>query len=141
MKKIISVIVVLAISFFSYSYFSQPTTGDDEGGINIILIDESGDIVSEENYEFVEEKSLYELMDENYELTCASNTYKPDETCSFVALNNHILLGIDEVQTDWYGSYIQIIVNDVPSVVGVDSIMLEDETTYTFKYVDLDGDN
>lgn len=139
MKKVIIILAVLLAGFLGYEYFSQTTSGDTEGGITVQVIDESGEIVSERNFVFEEEQSLFELMNENYDLGCADSSYKLDEECEFIQLNSHMILKIDTVETDWYGSYLQILVNDVPSVYGADGVMLEDNTTYTFKYVDLGG--
>lgn len=141
MKKIIIVVFVILAGYLSVSYFSTPSSGDSEGGITIILIDKEQNIISEETYLFESEITLFEFMQTRYDLGCANNSYRLDETCSFTMLDNHIILGIDDVVTDWTSSYIQIYIDDAPSEYGVDLIALKNNTTYTFKYVDLGGSN
>jgi hypothetical protein len=141
MKKILIVLVTIVAGYFAAIYFLEPVEGDIEGGVTIILIDEDGEVISDVRYDFEEETTLFQLLDREYDLACASSSYQPDETCSFVQLNSHILLEIDELKTNWTTSYIQIIIDDTPSNYGVDRILLTDNTSYTFKYVDLGGGN
>lgn len=141
MKKILIVLVTIVAGYFAAIYFLEPVEGDIEGGVTIILIDEDGEVISDVRYDFEEETTLFQLLDREYDLACASSSYRPDETCSFVQLNSHILLEIDELKTNWTTSYIQIIIDDTPSNYGVDRILLTDNTSYTFKYVDLGGGN
>lgn len=139
MKKIAILLVVFGLAFVGYKYFSSPIKGDHTGGVNVILIDESGVTVSNDNFDFDTEITLFDFVDNHYNLSCADTSYKPDDTCSFTMLNSHILLSIGEIETSWTGSYIQILVDDIPSEYGIDRIMLKDNTSYTFKYVDLGG--
>jgi hypothetical protein len=141
MKKILIVLVTIVAGYFATSYFLEPVEGDIEGGVTIVLIDENSEIISETLFAFEEETTLFQLMNREYELTCADSSYQPDDTCSFVQLNSHMLLEIDELETNWTNSYIQIFIEDTPSNYGVDRILLTDNTTYTFKYVDLGGGN
>jgi hypothetical protein len=141
MKKILIVLVTIVAGYFAAIYFLEPVEGDIEGGVTIILIDEDGEVISDVRYDFEEETTLFQLLDREYDLACASSSYQPDETCSFVQLNSHILLEIDELKTNWTTSYIQILIDDTPSNYGVDRILLTDNTSYTFKYVDLGGGN
>ena len=92
MKKLILVVFVLVLGIFGYLYFSAPISGDNQGGITVILIDEFGVEVSTQMFEFTEETSLYDLMNENYDLGCANFSYHFDETCSTIILNNHVIL-------------------------------------------------
>ena len=141
MKKLILIVFVLILGIYGYLYFSAPINGDTQGGITVVLIDDSGAKIDTQIFEFSEETSLYDLMNENYDLGCANLSYNLDEECGTIILNSHVILKIDNVVTDWNSSYIQIFVNDVPSEFGIDDIMLKDETIYTFKYSDLGGDN
>jgi len=141
MKKVIILIISIVAAYAGVMYFSASINGDSEGGITIILKDDNGDIVSTESYQFTSEESLFNFIRSNYQVTCANSNYKPDSSCEFVMLESHVILEIDSLQTNWTGSYLQIFINDVPSQYGVDKIMLEDNTTYTFKYVDLGGGN
>jgi hypothetical protein len=139
MKKIILIIAILVIGYFGYSYFSTPLSGDDEGGVQIVLIDEQGIKIFEDYYEFTEETSLYDLMRENYDIACADSNYHLDESCNSVAFGSHVILQIESVTTDWYTSFLEISIDDVPSQYGIDQIMITDDTTYTFRVTSLGG--
>ena len=141
MKKVLIVLVVIIAGYFSAAYFLTPVEGDVEGGVTIILIDEFGNEISNETFDFESEMSLFELLNIEYDISCADSGYQADETCDFEQLGSHIILEIDELQTDWNSSYIQIFVGETASNFGIDRIMLEDNTTYVFKYVDLGGGN
>lgn len=139
MKKLIILVVILGLAFAGYKYFSAPIKGDEAGGVNIILIDETGKVVSNVEYDFQTEVNLFTFMNEHYSLSCADSGYKTDDTCSFTMLESHVLLVVDDVESTWTGSFIQIIIDEIPSEYGIDRIMLKDNTTYTFKYVELGG--
>ena len=142
MKRVFASFMVVIAAIAGYLYFSQAQPeGDIEGGVTIILIDEEGVEISNVNYEFTEEMTVYEFLELHYEVGCADNDYKLSSTCEVVSLNSRIILKIDTLETNWTNNYIQIFVNDVPAVYGADQINLTDETVYQFKYTDLGGGN
>ena len=140
MKKVIVIITVLIMSYALYAYFSTPISGDDNGRVTIILVDESNQLISEEILTFTEEISLFELLDSNYNIEY-NEVMLPqlDEEGQVVFVNSHIILGIDDLQSDWSNSYIQIFIDDIPSQYGADLIMIKDGETYTFQYTSLGG--
>jgi len=139
MKKIVIILVVLGFSFIGYTYASTPLSGDVQGGIHIEVIDETGETIINDYYVFEEEGSLFEILQENYSIGCADSSFQLDDTCSYEALNNHMILAIEDVETDWYNSFLEITIDGEKSQYGVDSIMVEDETVYTFTYTSLGG--
>jgi hypothetical protein len=139
MKKVIVLVVIVAIGFFGYDFFSRLPEADEMGNFTIILVDENGDIVHNEVHEFYQETGLFDVLDQQYRVGCANLSYQIDETCETVFPNGHVLLKIDDIETDWYGSYIQIYVNDLPSEYGIDQIMVNNGDVYKFVYVDLGG--
>ena len=139
-KVIISIIVLLSLTVIFF-YFSQPQSGDNQGVITVRVIDQDNNVVIDDEITFTEEVSLFEILQDNYDIGCANSSYIIDYTCSFKQLNSHIVLGIEDMETDWYGSYLQIFINDEASIYGVDLILVEDETIYEFRYIDLGGDD
>lgn len=138
-KLIISFVVVFSITII-YVVFSQPKTGDDLGTITIQVVDQSGELVINEELIFDEEMSLYDLLQEEFEIACGSASYTIDNTCAYASINGHIILQIGEVSTDWYSSYLKIYIDDIDSNYGVDNVMLEDGVVYKFEYISLGGD-
>lgn len=139
MKKLLMIITVIGLGFIGYTYASTPASGDSQGGIHIEVVDQEGTIIISDYYDFEEETSLFDILQENYEIGCADASYEMDYTCEYTAWNNHIILGVESVETDWWNSFLEITVDDVKSQYGADSIMLIDETTYRLTYTSLGG--
>ena len=142
MKRVFASFMVVIAALAGYLYFSQAQPeGDIQGGVTIILIDEEGKEISNETYIFTEEMTIYEFLELHYEVGCADSDYKLSSECEVVSLNSRIIMKIDALETNWNNNYIQIFVNDIPAVYGVDQINLTDETVYQFEYTDLGGGN
>ncbi len=141
MKKMILSFIVIAISASLYFYFSQASDdGDKLGEITIKVYDENNSLVIEDTISFTDENTLFDVLTENYTIGCADRHYKIDYDCEFISINSHIILAINDVETDWYGSYLQIFIDGSPSNYGVDLINITDNSVYEFKYVDLGGE-
>ena len=119
MRKIIMIIIVLGLSFIGYTYASTPLSGDDQGGIKIEVVNDLGEVVVRDSYDFIEETSLYDILHDNYTVGCASSSYDLDYSCNYESFNSHIVLAIDDVETDWYNSFLEITINGEKSVYGV----------------------
>jgi len=139
MKKLLIIIAVVGFGILGYTYASTPASGDTQGGIHIEVVDQEGNIVINDYYDFEEETSLFDILQENYEIGCADSSYNIDYTCDYKALNNHIILGIEGVETDWTNSFLEIKIDDEESQYGADLIMVLDETTYRLTYTSLGG--
>ena len=48
---------------------------------------------------------------------------------------------IDDVETDWINNYIAIYENNEYSLLGIDSIVLNDGDIFVFEYKTVGGDN
>lgn len=140
MKKIIMIITVLGLGLVGYMYTSTPLRGDEQGGVHIEVINDLGEVAISDYYEFTEETTLFDLLEQNYTVGCADSSYSVDYTCEYTTFNSHVILVVDDVETDWANSFLEITVDDVKSNYGVDLIMLEDDTTYTLTYTSLGGD-
>lgn len=140
MRKIIFSIAVIGVLLGIYFMVSQPKNGDESGFISIVVINQEGTEIINDTFVFDEEKSLYSLLYEEYNIGCANMSYLLDTTCDHSFINGHILLQIESVSTDWTNSYLRIMIDDIESNYGVDFIMLEDGVTYKFIYTELGGD-
>ena len=141
MKKVLMSIVALGliiVSFLALSYFDF---SDKEGTITIILIDEIGDTISSNDYEFNSEDTLFDLLDEHYNLGCTDSGYRLSTDCEEKMVGSRILLNIDDLETDWMNSYIAIYENDEYSVLGIDYISINDGDIFIFEYKLVGGDN
>jgi len=134
MKKLGISIIILVLAIAGYFGFSQLNKNDSIGEITIIVVDEIGDTVSSKQYLFTEDDTLFSILNENYEIGCADNTYHLSDVCEEQLFNSRIILKIDTVETDWSNTYIGIYENDEYSNLGIDSISLNDGDTFLFEF-------
>lgn len=120
--KIAIAVVVIAIAVTSVIIYnkSKTPTADDSGGVTVELVDVDGNVTAKQ-LEFKEGYTLEQLLSENFVLT-----YKDDKYGS-------LLLGIDDIQTDFETTYIAIYINGEYSNYGLSSIKLEEGNTYSFR--------
>lgn len=117
----LSVIIVLIAGFYFYRQ-SQEINGP--GEFELVIANESEEVLYQEELSFNAGDTLYDVLKVNFMLTCASNTYQPDPTCSasfrFFAdgstIDGKIILGVKgdtfEIMTDWDKTYLAIQVYD-----------------------------
>jgi hypothetical protein len=131
----------MATSYFVYFSFLTPSDNDsDSGYVSIVLMDESNTIIIDDVHYFEGTVTLYELLQSEYDIACASPNYAIDYDCGFTMLNSHIILGIEEIETDWINTYLKIYINDEESNFGVDLIYLNDESEYVFIVTQVGGE-
>ena len=141
MKKILISCVALALiigSFLALSFFDF---SDIDGTISIILKDEIGDTISSKEYEFTNEDTLFNILEENYEVGCANSSFQLSDVCEKGMFSSRIILEIDTLKTDWRNSYISIYENGEYSVHGIDDISLNDGDIFEFEFKLVGGDN
>ncbi|MFH5881549.1 MAG: hypothetical protein ACNA7U_06850 [Candidatus Izemoplasmataceae bacterium] len=147
MKLLISSIVLILMSGFWYASagYNPYEQSDAEGAIQIIVIDEFGEIVVQDTISFNDEDTLLSLLLANYHVTT-----QPSVSSS---LTGTVILGIDTVVTDFESDFIRILIdgylydrngdlvemNRKMSSLGIDLIPLIDGNTYIFEYAQVNG--
>ncbi len=114
-KIIISIVIIVAV-LFAIRFFSEDNTSMSDGVIHLYIIDSDDHIVFDDELEFFEGDTFYDILDRNFNLTCANGSYQPDETCSYqfqsFGYQGMVVLGIKnddfEVITDWTNSFLLI---------------------------------
>ncbi len=140
MKKLVVSLVVLIVVAASFILLSQLNKNDSIGEITIIVVDEIGDTISSKTYSFTEEDTLFSILDENYELGCADNSYHITSVCEPLIFSSRVILKIETVETDWINTFIAIYENDEYSTLGIDSISLNDGDVFRFEYSIVGGE-
>ena len=140
MKKLVVSLIVLIVATASFIAFSQLNKNDSIGEITIIVVDEIGDILSNKTYTFSESDTLFSILEENYEIGCADNSYQITTVCEPLLFSSRVILKIDSVETDWINTFIAIYENDEYSNLGLDSISLNDGDTFRFEYSEVGGE-
>ncbi|MBU1020289.1 MAG: DUF4430 domain-containing protein [Firmicutes bacterium] len=141
MKKLIITIVILIVAIGSFFYFSQNKKQDIEGEITIIIMDEIGDTITNANYSFSSEDTLFSIINSNYDIGCANTSYQLSDSCDAVIFGSRVILQIEDIMTDWQNSYISIYENNEYATAGIDSIALNDGDVFRFEYTSLGGGN
>ena len=109
-----------------------------DGEIIIEVVDENNELVIQTTIGFFDgDTDLIELLKTEYPVYCGNAQYEPDELCETNLLFGRTVLGIDDVITDWYNSFMAIYVNDTYSFVGVDAIEFVDGDVIRFVYTSL----
>ncbi|MCF7924997.1 MAG: DUF4430 domain-containing protein [Candidatus Izimaplasma sp.] len=136
MKKIglsIGIIFVTVIAVFLLTRQINDTVGE----IRFVVKDQSDNIIIDDRLAFSEDDDLVTILEDNYTVYCASETYQPTLNCDTTFVNGRVILGIEDIVTDWNNTYIGIYINGTYSSVGVDSIALRDGDTIIFEVMTL----
>ncbi len=114
---------VLAVALAAAGIWFLPSVlFDEEGTITVEVYNENDEQVVSNTHDFYGETTLFDVLDEHYDIDC--------ETASFQSGSGKILLGIENVQTDFQNNFIYIEKNGAQSFYGVDQYV-EDGAVYT----------
>ncbi len=140
MKKLVITIIVVTLSVASLFAFSLLNKSDEIGEITIIVIDEIGDTISSNPYNFTESDTLFSILDDNFELGCADSSYQVTTNCEPLMFSSRVIMKIDTLETDWNNNYIGIYENGTYSTLGIDSMSLNDGDIFMFEYKEIGDD-
>ncbi len=136
--KIILTLAALLLAYLIINVIMGDGTTDGEGSFELIILDINDEIVFDDELTYSEGQSFFDVLNENFELTCANKFYEPDDSCSYkfsiMQYKNHVILGIKsdvfDVMTDWDNTFlnIEIYIDDqyVKSTVGFDYVDIEE---------------
>jgi len=130
LKKISLSIIIVALAVIAWR-FIPGMIGDEQGSITFIVYNQTNDVLIEDSLVFEANESLFEVLDQNYDLVCASATYGFDEACQTRPMGRNILV-INQIETDWFNTFFHIKINGEAAVYGVDQIALHDGDLITF---------
>jgi hypothetical protein len=123
--SLLAIGVLIGVSFFFGAPFQAPAAGV----ITIVLIDGDTEI-SRDVHAFNEGDTLYDILSRNYTIYCADHNHQKDETCTptkFLEITGRVLLGINELESNWTDTYIQIQINNVAPEKGMDQLEFTDQ--------------
>lgn len=136
--KIVLTLVALLLGYIIINVIMGDGKTDDDGSFELIILDSNQDVVYNEVLNYVEGQTFFDVLNENFELTCANRFYKADDTCSYkfsvMQYKNHVILGIKsddfEIMTDWENTFLKIEIynnnNYVKSESGFDYVDIEE---------------
>lgn len=114
-KIIFSVVIIIAV-FFAIRFFTNENLSLTEGSIQLTILDGEGEVVFDDELIFHEGDSFYDILERNFELTCANGSYQADETCTYefqsFGFQGKVILGIENdefsIISDWTNSFLAI---------------------------------
>jgi hypothetical protein len=135
MKKVLVTMIVLALASVTF-WYSTTLNNEVAGDITIIVIDEAGAEVVHDTFSFAQEDTLFEILDQHYEIGCANHAYDLTSECN-ESLTGRVILQIEDVVTDWDNTFIAIYINDEYAQFGVDMVSMHDQDIYRFEYTEV----
>lgn len=128
MQKVFVTLAMMAIMAIALFLYDQSLENSTAGTLTITLSD-AGETIHEASHPFTEDDTLYTLLDAHYEIRCADANYQPSDRCeslSFTGVEGRILMHVNELETDWFTSYIEISLNGQKANYGMDQLPLDD---------------
>lgn len=128
MKKLVVTLAMMGVLAVSLFLYDRSLNTSLEGTVTIVLSD-NGSTLSENEHAFTEDDSLFTLLDEHYTILCADRNYRPDASCEprmTGSIEGRILLEIEALKSDWFNTFIEISINDVPASYGIDQLPFDD---------------
>lgn len=129
MKRIGLTLIALLILLLAGWFFGRPFQAETPGSLTIILVDHEEEVRRDVTL-YHEGESLYDILSRNYEISCASPTYEPDPSCEplmYSEVTGRILLEIESLKSNWKDTFIQIQINGIPAVYGMDQVKFNDQ--------------
>ncbi|PKK99645.1 MAG: hypothetical protein CVV57_00920 [Tenericutes bacterium HGW-Tenericutes-2] len=114
-KIIVSVVFIIAV-FFTIKLFANENLSLTAGTIQVTIVDDQGIIVFDDELEFYKGDSFFDVLNRNFDLTCANGSYQADEDCTYefqsFGFQGKVLLGIKnddfEVMSNWTNTFLSI---------------------------------
>lgn len=129
MKRIGLTLIAITILSITGLVFGAQFQANMDGEVTIILIDGETEI-SRNTHAFNEGDTLYDLLSKNYQIYCADRNYQKDDMCApvaFAEITGRILLGINDLESNWSDTFIQIQLNGAPATAGMDQLQFTDQ--------------
>jgi hypothetical protein len=140
-KILISVVLMIAV-FFAIKYFTNENLSETNGSIHLLIENGDGLVMFDDDLSFYEGDSFYDVLDRNFDLTCANGSYQADESCTYefqsFGFQGKIILGIKnenfEIISDWTNSFLSIEKYDGQtyrlSTLGVSNLEFKDQDQF-----------
>jgi hypothetical protein len=141
LKLFLSVIMILGLIFtIRFIYQDNLATGD--GTIYLIILDIDETILFDGELEYFEGDSFFDILNRNFDLSCANQNYQVDLTCEYTfnsfAYKGKVLLGIKnedfDIVTDWYNLFLAIEIDKgngyYLATEGVSNIKFSDKDSF-----------
>jgi hypothetical protein len=132
LKRLGLSLLVLGCAGLVFWLWPQPSSHN--GSVTLKIMDQ-GVLVREVDAELFEDDVLFDVLERHFDLVCATPGYSLDDSCQPRLIvgrtGGRVLLGIDDLRTDWFSDFLQIRRNGSPAQYGVDTLSLEDGDTVT----------
>jgi hypothetical protein len=143
--KIILSLFAVGIILIGYWFLNQPGGSKEDGEITFIVIDQNGDEVIHDELSYNSKKAdgtpttLFDIINDNYNLVCADQNHKPDPGCGPNSLlsEGRVILEIESIKTDWFNHYFALYQNGQYTTKGVVQLSFNDGDVIEMRYTKL----
>ena len=136
LKIILSLVLLIAV-VVSVKLLLPDQQANSDGHITFILVNETGEEVINEEIPYYKGDTLYDVLQRKYDVLCANIEYEKDDTCSYDSEYGKALLQIEDVETDWYNSFLALYINDEYANYGVSKLPFKDGDIIRFVWTPL----
>jgi hypothetical protein len=136
MKKLVVTVIVISLAGIVFFISSQISRSNQDGTLTVVVVDEGGETIIDDILSFNEGESMVEILDSEYFIQCGDGTYQPTD-CSNMPSFGRTLLIFEDVETDWWNTFIAIYVNDQYSSSGIDDIEPKEGAIYRFEFTEV----
>jgi hypothetical protein len=129
MKRILVSLLAIGVLLSVGLFFGRTFQAPEAGVITIVLVDDDVER-SKATWPFEQGDTLYDILSRHYTIYCADRSYQIDPSCApamFSEITGRVLLGIDDLESNWTDTFIQIQINGVPSPLGMDQLEFTDQ--------------
>jgi hypothetical protein len=143
--KILLSLFAVGIILAGYWFLNQPGGAKEDGSITFILIDQNGKEVIHDELSFVSNKedgtptTLYDIINDHYNVVCADQNRQPDPNCGPNSLlsEGRVILEIENIKTDWFNHYFALYQNGQYTTKGVVQLVFKDGDVIEMRYTKL----
>lgn len=145
LKIVLSVLVIL-IGLVVIRLISVDNKAEGDGSVFLTIENDHQEVVFTGELEFYEGDSFYDILNRNFDLTCATANYSVDEDCSYefqgFEYQGKVILGIQgddfDLMTDWKKTFLSFYhYNDqirVLATSGPSNIPFQDQDSFLICY-------
>ncbi|MCF7932293.1 MAG: hypothetical protein K9K93_03910 [Acholeplasmataceae bacterium] len=121
MFKIILTLIIIGAGTAAVVLMQKDNRSETSGTMTIEIVDDDGTVLFDGIVPFEEGDTFFDVLQRQFDLTCATADYKPDPSCDVVTFfgigyTGRVILGIAgddfSLSTDWTHAFLAFLIHD-----------------------------